>query len=97
MWAQQELEGIFTSFAARKNVHEGGLASPADPHEAREDPRPERSADALQQLQLCFALPLLDVGILRPHALHSKDPTHDNAAEAEATNHFSLQAVLEPL
>lgn len=40
-----------TSLSACKDIHEGSLASPCDPHEASQDFGPECTADSQQQLQ----------------------------------------------
>ncbi len=39
-----------TCLPASQDVHEGGFASPTDPHEAGEHPRAEGTADTHQQL-----------------------------------------------
>ena len=49
-------------------MHEGGLSSATDAHEAYEDPGAEGSADAPQQLQLALAINLAHIGQTR--ALH---------------------------
>ena len=64
-----------TSLSAREHIHEGGLASPADPHEAGEDAGAESTTDPPQQLQLALAIHHTHIGqILALHLLQAMQP-----------------------
>ena len=51
-----------TCLSSSKDIHEGGLAGPTDPHEAGEHPRPEGPTDAQQQLQHGLTALIVHIG-----------------------------------
>lgn len=63
---------VLTSLSAGEDIHEGGLASTADSHEAGEDAWAEGPADPPQQLQLALAIHHTHIGqVLTLHLLQA--------------------------
>ena len=67
-----------TSLSASQDIHESGLASTTDPHEAGEYPRAKGSTDAYQQFQHGLAPLLVDMLLALCSFLHHiSHITHD--------------------